>query len=326
MFENQKDEKPSKTVQNIKNILSRYGISINEVQWNHVRFNCWSVRIEIKQSYGFGTCGKGISREYALASAYAELMERLHTFPIRIGGHCADSVEQSIPQCLRNKKIISMDNIRKSFLFKMSKEKKYVCVPFYHYNSRECVYLPYNKPFWNFIGSNGYCAGNTPQEAIIQGICEIFERFVLKELFMDASIRLPSVPYNLIKDLKSQKIISRIKQKGWNVIVKDCSLGGRFPVVGCLLINDQKTHYHFHLGSAPVFDTAIQRCLTETAQGLNNFPDDFYSKMKSIDSNEFLIGKDFSIDKGDLDHPNYFVEFYRNFKQGNGRYPNSVFY
>ena len=76
---NRKDRNPEETVQMIKDILEENGIHTkitNETEYN----NLWySNRVEFAELNGKGTNGKGISYEYAMASGYAEFMERLQS-------------------------------------------------------------------------------------------------------------------------------------------------------------------------------------------------------------------------------------------------------
>lgn len=74
---NRKDKKPEETVQIIKDILKRNGIDtkvLREMNFEDLWFSC---RIEFTDLNDKGTNGKGITYEYALASGYAEFMERL---------------------------------------------------------------------------------------------------------------------------------------------------------------------------------------------------------------------------------------------------------
>ena len=71
-----KDAPPLKTVERIKNILRQYDIETEE-HWNESSVPyCYSIRVTIRGT-AFGVNGKGLTREFALASGYGELMERL---------------------------------------------------------------------------------------------------------------------------------------------------------------------------------------------------------------------------------------------------------
>ena len=71
-----KDDSPLDTVKKIKGILKSYGIETEEKWMDSGVPYCYSLRVSV---YGtvFGTNGKGVTKELALASGYGELMERL---------------------------------------------------------------------------------------------------------------------------------------------------------------------------------------------------------------------------------------------------------
>ncbi|MBI9100205.1 MAG: YcaO-like family protein, partial [Spirochaetaceae bacterium] len=77
-YEKYKDAKPEDTVERIQKILKQTGIATTET-WGVTNIkNCHYLRVAICGS-NFGTNGKGATREFALASGYAEFMERLQT-------------------------------------------------------------------------------------------------------------------------------------------------------------------------------------------------------------------------------------------------------
>src|SRR5690349_12678031 len=71
-----KDELPLNTINRIRNILNGLGILTVEKSWAHSADGFYSVTVLIAGTT-FSTNGKGTTYEYALASAYGELMERL---------------------------------------------------------------------------------------------------------------------------------------------------------------------------------------------------------------------------------------------------------
>ena len=73
-----KESQPLETVSKIRNILSGLSIFTYESMWCNPYPNIYSARVECESSDGgFGTNGKGRNRQYTLASAYAEFIERL---------------------------------------------------------------------------------------------------------------------------------------------------------------------------------------------------------------------------------------------------------
>jgi len=71
-----KDDSPLNTVNTIRSILRTNGIEIEE-SWHETKVPyCYSLSLSIK-GINFSTSGKGLSREFALASAYGEMIERV---------------------------------------------------------------------------------------------------------------------------------------------------------------------------------------------------------------------------------------------------------
>ena len=76
---NRKDAKPEDTISRISKILNDLGMEYVVKFENECSLYWYSINIEIKQLPGLYANGKGISKEYALASALGELMERIQT-------------------------------------------------------------------------------------------------------------------------------------------------------------------------------------------------------------------------------------------------------
>ena len=76
---NRKDKEPIETLQIIKEILEINEINTKISSEMNFKDLWFSNRIEFADLNGKGTNGKGITYEYALASGYAEFMERLQT-------------------------------------------------------------------------------------------------------------------------------------------------------------------------------------------------------------------------------------------------------
>lgn len=74
-----KDADLNTTITNVKRCLNKVGIETYIASVNSYNSLWFSVRLEIKDMFGIGTNGKGITYEAALASAYGELMERLES-------------------------------------------------------------------------------------------------------------------------------------------------------------------------------------------------------------------------------------------------------
>ena len=131
--------------------------------------------------------------------------------------------------------------------------------------------------------ANGCAAGNTMEEAVVQGISEIVERNHQLRIVSEG-LALPDVPEEVLKKYKvAYDIISYVRGLGFKVAIKDCSLGTKYPVVCAVFIDGTTGRYHTHFGAYPIFEIALERALTETLQGYNiskvaKFEDFCYSK------------------------------------------------
>ena len=74
-----KDSVPTETIKRIRDCLVKIGIKVKIVECISYKDKWYSTRLEIDGIPGVGVNGKGITEEYALASAYGELMERLQS-------------------------------------------------------------------------------------------------------------------------------------------------------------------------------------------------------------------------------------------------------
>ncbi|WP_066499531.1 YcaO-like family protein [Abyssisolibacter fermentans] len=289
-----KDALPIKTITNIRNILSDLGILAVEIGWQNSAENFYSINLEITNT-NIGTNGKGTSYQYALASAYGELMERLQNQSFfRLNADLSkealeyqgfyyapdekffklqdllDSDEDWIKKQLSS---INTDSDKKQLLEKwqlVSYEKipsDFISLPYLNINNNKLSYIPI-KMISKMYVSNGMCGGNTEEEALVQGLSEVFERHVNKEIIQN-KITPPTIPRNYLDNYPRIKaMISQLESSGnYEIIVKDCSLEKGYPVIGVIYINKDDQTYFIKFGAHPMFEVAIERTLTELLQG-----------------------------------------------------------
>ena len=282
-----KDASPLATVERIKSILADNGIETQE-HWNESGVPyCHSIVLRVSGT-AFSVNGKGLTRELALASAYGELMERLQLgfigkFDVQKDGHhTADTsrFEMRTPQQLLENHRPWFDAMAK----RLEKEtgstitaeeilaqitQKDGLIPtdsFFNLTTGERVNYP--KALWSKIySSNGCAAGNTTEEALVQAISEVVEREYRTRIVLE-DISLPDIPDEFLRQFHvSYQIIQYVRDHGFHVTVKDCSLGEKFPVVCVCFIDKESGRYHTHFGAYPIFEIALARALTETFQG-----------------------------------------------------------
>lgn len=305
---------------------------------------------------GIGTNGKGLTTRYALASAYGEFMERLQNgvlFPIRalkfatkrylemtpfMDGfkehlereelvldfhHAPDEVYLNIntlvDECsdvLSKQLRISSASEQKEYLYSVFGDESVACVPYYSVFQKRVRLLPFDL-VWYICGTNGMCSGNTPEEALLQGISEIFERFVIKSIYTE-EIAPPTIPIEYFQDTEIYNHIRLLeKLQGITAIIKDCSLGRGLPVIGLLLIDWFNNKYAFHVGADACPITALERCLTEIYQGNTQ---EVKGKFHSLHTEKDPFGgiNENSIDVG------ISKAYYLTVKSGSGIWPDSI--
>ncbi len=284
-----KDEKPEKTVEKIIETLKSIGIELEEV-WNDSKIeNCCSLRV-IAKGTNVGTNGKGITKEFARASAYGEFMERLQSGlffykyqsfendqSVFLHSFAPDKKYMTKEELLEDSEwmqpIVSKYGITKETIANQCQmyaaSDKILTLPYYSLFEDRHVYIP--AAFVEHIYSaNGCCVGNTPEEAWVHALSEIFERNSSIEVIKSGK-PVPVIKREKLKDFKTvNKILDKIEAEGkYDVEILDYSCGKGFPVVSTRIINKETKGYIVDVGADPVFEIAVERTLTEIFQGRN---------------------------------------------------------
>lgn len=316
-----KDELPLKTINRIRDILGDLGLLAVETAWKNSVEGFYSVSLLI-QNTTMMTNGKGTSYEYALASAYGEMMERLQNQAVfRLGFdlrdealkymnfyYAPDEIYMSIDDVLNskedwsNKKLAHLSPaVDKQELLKVWQLVSYedvpsdfIALPYLNLQNNSISHIPV-KMISKMYMSNGMCAGNTAEEALVQGISEILERNVIKRVIRE-QIATPVIPRDYMVNFpKIDAMLAGIESSGnFNVIVKDCSLDKGFPVVAVICINKSDQSYFVKFGAHPVFEIAVERTLTELLQGQDIYKmmgvREFSYKNDVYDNQENMMG------------------------------------
>ena len=271
-----KDANVEKTISDLDSIIASLALNISVAETIESSALWSSTRIEIEGLNGLGTNGKGINIKYALASAYAELIERLSSnyllYNLYPRKNCISRLYQS--QNVGIDLLYACDIINRidgymipeEAVEELIKEGKYCRVQdYYDVFQGKVIQLPQ----W-FIdancGSNGLCAGNSPEEAILQGINEIQERYS-RSLFFNGLIETHNIPDQDLINLSSWKMVEEIRKLGYVCVVKDFTAHGTLPVLGVLIADPSLDHYLVTLGADYSIDICLQRCITEMFQG-----------------------------------------------------------
>lgn len=126
------------------------------------------------------------------------------------------------------------------------------------------VYLPLSLIFYVFQLTNGMTAGNTIEEALSHGVCEVIERHV-KGLVREKKIRTPEIIKASIKSKIVKDLIRNFEDLGHEVLLKDYSLGIGIPSVG-VIRKTGRDGYFVTIGTAPGPEEAAVRALIENSQ------------------------------------------------------------
>ncbi len=140
-------------------------------------------------------------------------------------------------------------------------------------NRNEEVLIPFSW-FYAINEFNGPSAGNTYEEAINQGICEIIERHVCAVVSHD-KIKAPAINLDSIKDPVCRDLLNKFTKLGIEVYLNDFSLDTGIPTVGAICMDPSTFPFSseivFTAGTTPDPDKAVIRALTEIAQLAGDF-------------------------------------------------------
>jgi ribosomal protein S12 methylthiotransferase accessory factor len=276
---------PEATVAGISKILESAGLSFCEdVMDENPFFKACSLSIINPRNKltVFRSYGKGTTTAWARASAWGEMIERIANMAFYtqlIFPSCMDqiSLEGDAFHTFPDEKLISphdtlwrvtakkFENLLPDDSLLSENVQKILTLPFCNVFNRTVEYLPF-RAIHVIAGSNGMCSGNTRDEALIQGISEIYERFVLKSIYLHPFCP-PDIPLYLFEGTEiAQKMAQLADEFNLTIQIKDCSMGKSYPVLG-ILIRKAPDSYAFHLGADPCPVTALERCFTEMFQG-----------------------------------------------------------
>lgn len=332
-----KSADPMETVHRIRRILFENDIFVIEsVQKRDPLTGVCSCRIilgdEGLRELNIGSNGKGMNTRYALASAYAEFMERLQSGAMlwKVEG-ISDTLPNAVPMTkeelekaagilmkLAYGESEDIDNIAKQYT---SETENATAVTFTEYGTGKNVIFP-SALLNKMTGSNGMASGNTVLEATIQGLSEIFEREAIQHLFLE-KVTPPVIEEQIFEGTDVLDRLRRLKRAGINYRILDCSLGKGLPVIGLLI--EKENRYHIHFGADPSPITALERCLTETFQGreLDNIP--LYLPLEETEDRRVLFEnerKEYTDSTGQV--PVWLIDGQESWKFDGFRHPVSV--
>lgn len=307
-----KDSPLEETLERVRQSLTRLGIKLNETSSLNPVPHCWSVHLQASSCPALYTNGKGTTQLASIASGMGEFIERLSTdfffsdycigdnakiqpeeeftfYPDELWFSPPDSTCE-IKDCvhlptgtrLLTSKLIDFydpeGELRPLDLYDNNSDQpdRGICaLPFTNKDDSSLCYFPISL-LNNLYVSNGMAAGNSPSECTSQALCEIIERYVKNQVIAQG-LSLPKVPDRSLNNFPHLlQIRDNIEQHGFSVTIHDSSLGGQFPVICVILIDNTNGGVYAAFGANCRFEIAIERTLTELLQGrrldqLHNF-------------------------------------------------------
>lgn len=283
-----KDRNPIETIQIIKNFFQTKNYKIKVKEFSHTKYNVYwcGIYLYLNDIVILKSAGKGTSPLYSLASGYAEMYERfcnqvqyyinpfifqnnfeLYNYDdfINIEELLKDKTTQDFYSAYFNNNLKNFNDFLNMMINYNNK------IPGQYYiNLISNEKKLFNPTLINrFVSTTGLAAGNTLEEALIQGMSEWFERYITYLVITNPASNYYSINKKLLPRYL-QNIINNIEKNNQKIYIIDYSYTFNLPVCGILLIDLNNYKYQYTFGSAPSANIAIERCLTELFQGINN--------------------------------------------------------
>jgi ribosomal protein S12 methylthiotransferase accessory factor len=286
-----KDAALEDSISRFQQKLTDLGFNIEEASWLNPVPHVWSVHIRDRDCPLCFTNGKGASKKAALASALGEYFERLSTnyffADFYLGKDIANGdfvhypnekwfplpEDDSLPAGILDDRLHDFYDADKELVasdlidLQSGNADRGICaLPFTRQSDLQTVYIPMNI-IGNLYVSNGMSAGNTANEARVQGLSEVFERYVKNRIIAE-SISLPEIPAEVLARYPGVvEAIAKLEEEGFPILSYDASLGGNYPVICVVLFNPANGTCFASFGAHPDFGVALERTVTELLQG-----------------------------------------------------------
>lgn len=299
-FDNKyKDRAPEETIKTVKKFFQNRDCEVVVTRNEQSECGSWFcvINLQFEGRMIARANGKGATEIYSLASGHAELYERFcnlinTVFAIYTTNHKyreANFKEFGYYFDPREKEVSYIDAISASprigYAINGVTDTKGKFQKFYTELIDNFIAIPYKgmnmpEPKWlvpEFVilasGSDGMAAGNTLQEALVQGTAEIFEHYIWNNIYthQDKFYALDIDKIEIPTYLRD--MINCMLAEGLKLHFIDFSYNYHVPVLGLFTINLDNQVSFLNLGASPIFDIALERIITETYQGRNRIKD-----------------------------------------------------
>jgi ribosomal protein S12 methylthiotransferase accessory factor len=137
----------------------------------------------------------------------------------------------------------------------------------------QAVYLPLHW-FYLIEEYNGPAAGNCPEEAVLQALCEVVERHVGSVISHERR-PTPLIDPDSATDPATRELLAKFQRNGIKVFLRDFSLDTGIPTVGALAYDPatfpETSEIVFAAGTTTDPEKSLIRALTEVAQLAGDF-------------------------------------------------------
>lgn len=225
--------------------------------------------------------GKGSTPEQAQASACMELAERFSFFSflaeennILIGDYAAMTA-LGYPLLPLETLLASVhdQHLAPELLDRLLQDLPMRWVWALELKDNRPVLLPFSW-FYAINEFNGSSAGNTCEEAILQGISEVVERHVCAVITQD-QLATPEIDPDSIEDPVARELLDKFQRQGIELYLNDFSLDMGIPTIAALAWDPatfpDNSEMVYTAGTAPDATKALIRALTEVAQLAGDF-------------------------------------------------------
>lgn len=225
--------------------------------------------------------GKGASAIQAEASACMELAERFSFFTFKnnpdnfVQGDYQEMREQGYPVLDISYLLQSVHDEKHdaSFLEQVLRGIPMQWTWATKLDSDEEVLIPFSW-FFAINEFNGPSAGNSYEEAALQGICEIVERHVCA-VVTHGKIKTPLIDPKSVKDPVASSLIQIFEENNIDLYLNDFTLDTGICTVAALAIDrasfPEKSEIVYTAGTTPDPEKALIRAVTEVAQLAGDF-------------------------------------------------------
>ncbi|MEE4358570.1 MAG: YcaO-like family protein [Desulfococcaceae bacterium] len=326
-FDQDKIITPEETVRHFKQKMKKAGLDILE---KAVRIDNGRLDIPVY----FSTCGpdalaltgsrkqmgKGATPQQAEASAVMELAERFSFFSYYknqsnfIRGEYRNLKDRALPFVQIRRSVHDMSEDAQA-VYEIFSSLPMRWAEGYNLSQDREVLIPIDW-FYTINEFNGSCAGNGPEEAICQGICEVAERHV-SSLVSRGRLRVPRIRPDSAKDAAVMEMMEKYARAGVRLYLSDFSLDTGIPTVGVLACDPQtfpeSSEIVWTAGTSPDPQKALSRALSETAQlggdfnSGSNYLASGLPKFARMEDADFIINEEKEVDiqeLPDLSHRN----------------------